>query len=113
MSSPTKSDLERFRLLQAVGCIACRLDGRKNVPADVHHLLSGGRRMGHQATIPLDPWHHRGLIPPDCKTGREAEERYGPSLAVSPKGFRERYGSEKELLETVNLMLDMLRAVAA
>lgn len=109
MSSPIKADRERFRLLQVIGCIACTIDGRPKVPPDIHHLLSGGRRIGHQATIPLCPHHHRGLIPADCRTAREAEERHGPSLAVSPRAFKERYGSEEDLLETVNYMLEMLR----
>jgi hypothetical protein len=106
----TKADRERFRLLQVIGCLPCRIDGRPWVPADVHHLLSGGRRRGHAFTLPCCPHHHRGLIPPDCRNQREAEERYGPSLAVSPKAFQERYGTEEELLETVNLMLPMIEA---
>lgn len=95
----------RFRAMQWVGCIACRLDGRPGEPADVHHLLSGGRRIGHHATIPLCPWHHRGIA---NEGARAAESMRGPSLARSKRAFVERYGTEEELRETVDRMLEMI-----
>jgi len=43
----------------AYGCVACRMDGHGVVPPAVHHLLRGGRRIGHLFSLPLcQPGHH-------------------------------------------------------
>lgn len=93
----------RFMRLQRVGCIACRKEGRPGVASDIHHILSGGRRVGHEHTIPLCPWHHRGI---SNHGARNAENLMGPSLARSKRAFVERYGTEEELLQEVNGMVD-------
>jgi hypothetical protein len=72
------------------------MDERWN-PADVHHLLSGGRRRGNRYTIPLCPWHHRG-VPMSRWTLTEMRNLYGPSLALTPRLFRNEYGSDESLL---------------
>jgi hypothetical protein len=92
-----RTDLERFRKLQALGCIACRNRLGQYAEPDIHHLLSGGRRRGHQYTIPLCPPHHRGVghIP----------ELHGPSLALAPRRFRQEFGSDEELLAQVNELI--------
>lgn len=42
------------------GCVACRLDGFGQRAPAVHHMLRGGRRIGHLFTLPLcDPGHHQ------------------------------------------------------
>lgn len=42
------------------GCVACFVSGeREPVPAEVHHILRGGRRLGHLYTLPLCLAHHR------------------------------------------------------
>lgn len=89
----TKADLRRFDALQTLGCIACRILGVYSLP-DIHHVLTGGRRTGHQATIPLCPWHHRGVLPP--------HQDLGPSLANGSKPFHARFGKQEELLAKVN-----------
>lgn len=99
--APTKSEHRRMRLLKTeVGCVACRLEGLGYEPPDIHHLLSGGRRIGHSATVPLCPWHHRGQAP----------ERPGPSLARSPGEFKAKYGTDAELLDLANSMLKVVES---
>lgn len=93
----TKADKERFRLLQEHGCAACRKDGYCQDP-DIHHILRGGNRMGHQYTIPLCPYHHRGINP----DGRMVQ---GPTLCDNKREFVERYGTEMQLLDEVNYWL--------
>lgn len=101
--SITKAHRARFRAIQEIGCIACRADGYRNVPPDIHHLLSGGRRRGHEDTIGLCPWHHRGV-----GTGP------GISYAQAPRAFRERYGQDDELLaQQDQLILDWLHLTGA
>lgn len=97
----TKRDLARFDKLQRIGCIACRQLGVYS-QADVHHILSGGRRTGHQATIPLCPYHHRGV-------GCVGAAIMGPSLANGSKPFHERFGTQAELLAMVNKMLEPIK----
>jgi len=95
-----KREQIRYRRLQELGCIACRMRGKYSLP-DIHHLNLGGhagqRRRGWEFTIPLCPPHHRGVM--------WREEDYGPSLAIEPRRFREVFGTDDELLEKVNLLL--------
>jgi hypothetical protein len=73
----------------AFGCIVCHLQGRGYVPCAVHHIVEGGRRVGHMFTIGLcDPGHHQNT--PD----REQISRH-PNKAK----FVQAYGTEYELRE--------------
>ena len=105
-NTPTKAQKERFRKLQEFGCIACFKELDWSAP-DIHHIVEGGRRLGHDFTLPLCPWHHRG-IQWDEWTARGMEEVLGPSLAHSKRKFVEWYGTERELLELVNERLEMM-----
>jgi hypothetical protein len=94
-----------------VACCACRLEGVSQPnKTEAHHLVDRGNRIlsgGHDATLPLCGWHHRGDVrgcqvlcnPP---TMANAEKVYGPSLAMNKKAFKAKYGSERELLEQFN-----------
>ena len=76
--------------ITALGCIVCFLQGRGYVPAAVHHILSGGIRLGHLFTLPLcDPGHHQ-----NAPTGCGEVSRH-PNKAQ----FEQRYGRELDLLK--------------
>ena len=93
-----KADQKRVQRFEKVGCIACRLDERANPNYDVHHLVRG-YRIGDHATIPLCPWHHRGV----CEGSPEAfKAEYGPSMKWHKKEFDRQYGSQQKLLELTN-----------
>lgn len=78
-----------------IGCIACRVMGITGVPAEPHHLLSGGRRIGHLFTIPLCQLHHRSHVNDGVIVSRHPWKRC----------FEAAYGTEQELLEqTRNLV---------
>src|SRR5690348_11137198 len=89
---PTKAQVKRFQALQEMGCIACKLDWVVDVPPDIHHLVEG-YRLGHDYTIPLCPYHHRGV-----RDGSPCSVWGRPTLAGDKKAFVERYGTERELL---------------
>lgn len=89
IGNPTKADRERFLAFRSIGCVACYLQ-KRFADADVHHLLSGGRRRGHRFTVPLCPPHHRGI--------GFVEALHGSSLATSPKTFRSLFGADETLL---------------
>lgn len=99
----TKSEKAWNVAIKDWGCIACRKDGNYR-QADAHHILRGGRRIGHMHTIPLCPFHHRS-VPPDGMTKSEARDVLGPTLCDEKRAFEERYGTELELLEQVRKMV--------
>jgi hypothetical protein len=82
-----------------LGCIVCILTGRGPTPAEVHHMLRGGRRMGHLFTIPLCVPHHRG--------GRDDEEI--TSRDQCQRRFEKRYGSEDYLLAKTRELIARLK----
>lgn len=110
---PTAAHAARFHHIRAIGCIASLLDARGGVMPEVHHLnqggYHGGKRRGHDFTIGLSPWHHRG-IPPEGMNERQAREWLGPSYKLHKMAFRARYGTDDQLLETTNKLI-ALRAL--
>ncbi len=107
--APTAAERARFEALHEIGCICCRKRGFSSWPVEIHHLLSGNRRRGHMATIPLCPHHHRG-IPPAHWTIRAATDFVGPSLAHGSKPFHAAFGSDDSLLAEVNALIEQRRA---
>jgi hypothetical protein len=103
----SKSDQLRFRLLQDLGCICCLVEGLGHVAPDIHHIVDNGYRRlsgGHKSTIPLCPFHHRA-VPPNGMTAAEAEACMGPSMKLNKKKFIEKYGTERSLLTSVDLLI--------
>lgn len=95
------SDGLRYARLQEIGCLACRKDGKNGVPSDMHHPLRG-YRIGARVVTPLCIWHHRGLCVgnPD-----EFAKQHGPSLHHHAKQFRERYGTDEQLLAELEVLM--------
>lgn len=102
---PTKAEQLRFDAMKEAGCVACILDGRFHEPGEVNHIVKGRKRLGHEHSYFLCPYHHRNVPPCDGLEPGEAEERWGPSLAASPAAFREVYGSDEKLLEIQNRLV--------
>lgn len=91
----TKEEQQHLDHVQSLGCIACRINGMYS-PAEIHHVLDGGRRIGHSHVIPLCFPHHRG--------GGD-----GLSAVVSRHPYKKRfeaaYGTEQQLLDRVEELL--------
>jgi hypothetical protein len=92
----TNAEREWCEAIVQIGCIACIVStGIYGTPGAVHHLLSGGRRIGHLETICLcDPGHHQ-RSPTDLKISRH------PFKAR----FEEAYGTEQELLSLTRFLV--------
>lgn len=90
----TKAEQVHMSAVQALGCICCRQEGVYS-PAELHHPLSGGRRMGHMHVIPLCATHHRA--------GIEGVSRHPYRVA-----WEARYGTEAQLLQQVDEMLQII-----
>ena len=81
--------------VRAFGCIVCWLHHNANTPCVVHHILSGGRRMGHMHTLGLcEPGHHQQTNTRD-KISRHPDKAR----------FEAAYGTEAELLTTTRQLL--------
>ena len=113
---PTADQQRRFDLLKdtdpqtGTGCLVAQILGLPFIPAAIHHLLIGGhhgqKRRGHDYTIALNDWSHQGR--PLTEYGWSAEDCrriLGPSFAIEPNAFRERFGSDDELLALQNRIL--------
>lgn len=110
--TPTKAQERRFQLIKLEsGCICCRLRGLGYTPPEIHHLIDGGRRRGHDETIGLCQWHHQGYAP-DGWTPRTYRELAGPSLKDGTCTFREAYGTDDELLAAQNRLLQQISLLA-
>lgn len=105
---PTDADLEMFAAMRRGGCLACRTNLHRalfRMPInlrhglEIHHLLSGGVRIGHHATVALCRYHHQGDKWPNIEHGyNHTAARYGPSLGREPRAFRAMYGDDATLL---------------
>lgn len=91
------------------GCLPCLVYGRKDMHAQVHHVVEGGKRVGHDCTIGLCPWHHVAM-PWDGVGEPEMERRFGPSLAHGMTPYERRYGPERYLVEVQDYMLRLFAA---
>lgn len=110
-----KADRERIERIKRGPCIACLVRaGQGLMPdmyiqhgCDAHHLLSGGRRRGHDATIALCPWHHRAVAT-EHQPAPLLRGIFGPSLMNGAKVFRDAYGTDEELLQLQEELLSGL-----
>lgn len=110
---PTVAQQQRMDAIAEIGCIVAHslgidLDDRP-IPAEVHHLTVGGKhgakRRGHDFTIGLNPWSHRGE-PFGGMSAARCEELFGPSYARQPLKFRQDVGSDDYLLDLQNTLIE-------
>jgi hypothetical protein len=85
----TKDEARFQDQVRQLGCIACRQMGIAGSPCDIHHILSGGRRMGEMFVLGLCPRHHRS----------GADNHAWVSRHPWRVKFEKRYGTEMSLLE--------------
>ena len=89
----------RFDALTEIGCIVCRNQGYGWTPPEIHHLKGTpwsamGMRASDEHTIPLCAAHHR--------YGHQREIGFHQS----PSEWREKYGSQADLLYQVDEMIN-------
>lgn len=103
--NPTKAQQARFDALREIGCICCwNFAGYYSVP-EIHHITSGFKRHGHDESLSLCPWHHRGIVHQGVDEWK-MKQALGPSLAHGKREFVRVFGTERQLLETVNAMIE-------
>jgi hypothetical protein len=70
-----------------LGCIACRVMGFADTPAEIHHIDGKTKPNAHFLTIPLCPPHHRYGLDGEDVVSRHPHKRK----------FEAKYGTEDEL----------------
>ncbi len=100
----TKLESQRIARMMRLGCIACAWIDVIHIAQECHHLLDGGRRMGHSYTIPLCMGHHRGIW-----SAEQREVLGGLCVAISDsqKFFSAVYPTERLLWEMVQIRLKL------
>lgn len=80
-----------------LGCIACLIDGNPGTSAELHHCRILGGKRDLAPLLPICPAHHRG--------------GYAGVISIhkSKAKFRERYGSEADLVEMVERLVSERR----
>lgn len=107
LPKPTMAEAHRMDWIKRDGCIPCRKKSLFRI-ADAHHLLSGGYRISHGATIPLCKWHHEGRVtdamglPATDWTASQMKELLGPNYKDEKKAFTDEFGTEQSLLDETN-----------
>ncbi len=104
LSSLTKSQKRLHDDLAEMGCAVSKfVFGHDETPAEIHHILDGGRRISHWHVIPLAPIFHR-----------QGTKEYPSIHSVNGshggrKAFEAAYGvTELELMERCEEWLDRL-----
>lgn len=99
---PTKEEAARLVAVKEGPCVACFIHCHEYLHGcDAHHILSGGRRIGHMATVGLCAWHHRA-VPYEGVSPDGMREELGPSLMDGSLRFRQAYGTNEELVNMQN-----------
>jgi len=95
----TNAERKWFDEITQLGCIIDRLQSGAFVPPERHHLLKGGKRIGHVDSIPLCAAHHRSGRKDDACVSRHPWKR----------AFEKRYGTEEFLLEKTRELVKACR----
>lgn len=105
--TPTKAQQARFDAIKDAGCVVAFLRGLRWTPAEIHHLTLGGKhgqkRMGHEFTVGLNPWSHRGVAFNGLSVD-QCRHLFGPSYALEPRAFRELYPDDVLLAAQQSLL---------
>jgi hypothetical protein len=109
--TPTKAQQARMDSIKEGGCIVARSRGHGFVYAEIHHMTVGGKhgqkRRGHDFTVGLNPWSHRG-VPFNGLDEVHCERLFGPSYAREPRKFRQEIGCDDFLLSLQNEILEIM-----
>lgn len=102
LPAPTKSQAKTMRdLVGDIGCAVCLFHlGIEDSPGEIHHFVSGGKRISHDAVIPLCIHHHR-MGTETHPSRHSATGKYGGKAV-----FELTYGTEWELLEKCESRMD-------
>jgi hypothetical protein len=111
LTATTAEQKRREALVRERGCVVCLMGGLDPQcgRTEIHHLTVGDKhgapRLGHDFTVGLGAWHHRGILLEEIPLETHMEVMYGPSFAVTPNAFRREYGDGARLLNIQNELI--------
>ena len=85
----TKAEQSFQDSLRDLGCIACLVSNGLRTDGDIHHMLSGSKRIGEMHVLCLCYTHHRSELNNAQVVSRHHWRRE----------FERRYGTEADLLK--------------
>ena len=89
---PTKEEAARIKLIMGMSCAVCALHGDVSKRAlECHHIVRGGRRLGHWYTLQLCKGHHQGQW--DRRNPQPAQV----AISDGRKAFRRAHGGYDDL----------------
>lgn len=98
----------RCQRIYQLGCLPCRKRGWFN-ECQVHHLNEDGKagqaRRGDMYSLGMCPWHHVGE-PIGTMTAQQCRRCLGPSLKHESVAFRQMFGTDDQLLEEQNRLIE-------
>lgn len=92
------NERKHYDKLTQMGCIVCKNLSYGYSAPHIHHIRHGagiGRKNPYWKAIPLCPNHH-------------LNGGYGVAIHAGQKAFEQAYGSEEQLLEQVNKLLEKM-----
>ena len=97
--TPNKANKRRFEIIREIGCIICKMELGVFSPCTWHHIDGQKNQEKHKLTIGLCEKHH------------DADQKYPKSQDYvsrhpNKRVFERRYGSEQELLEYQNRLIE-------
>ena len=101
----TPAEKARMEKIKVLGCVACVISGWPDMQCEVHHVVEGRVRLGHDQTMGLCLWHHRAETS-DGYTKQQMSGLLGPSLANGSYDFAENFGSQATLVQVQNYIID-------
>jgi hypothetical protein len=96
--TPTKAEKKYWDAIAQLGCIACRIDGYRNMLVSIHHCDGRTKKGAHIKVIALCAGHHQD------GTGNDKN-----MIAIHPfkRRFEAKYGTQESLMmETRKLLGD-------
>ena len=99
--TPTKAQAARMGAIKERGCVIAHSLGMGYVECEIHHMTVGNRhgqkRRGHDFTVGLNPYSHRG-VPFGGMDAVRCQILFGPSYAREPRRFRNEWPDERLLI---------------
>ena len=94
--NPNAKEKRHMDSVSQLGCIVCLNKGFNNTAVEIHHIYGKTKENAHFNVLPLCFDHHRG--------GKNVE----PVISRHPwkKRFETAYGTEQELLDQVNDIME-------
>jgi hypothetical protein len=106
LPAPTKTEAAWHDYLRQWGCVVCRFYWLVYTEPEIHHIIDGGKKIGHMWVLPLCLRHHR-------MPGQGYATRHSDRGSSGKAAFEAAYGTEIELMQMMCFMIRKQRGDVA